>query len=173
MKLNLGCGNLPMVGEDWVNIDMAPGPHVDRVADILHLDYPPESIDEIMLRHVIEHIHPDDWPGALIEWTAMLKVGGKIVIECPDFVKVAAGIVHDIGGLRYTWWRKVTYGPDRRPGQAHLNGFDIPILVGELRAAGYRVTRAREWGDGSDPDNPTFTACGLSAYNIRVEAVKL
>lgn len=173
MKLNLGCGERPMPREDgWVNVDIHPGDNVDVVADILALDYPPESVDEILLRHVVEHIHPDDWPGALVEWTALLKPGGKIIIECPDLLKVCEAFVYDTAGLRWAWWHKVLYGPDRREGMPHLQGFTIPRLVGELRQAGYTVTRARSWGDGSDPEHPTHTAAGIAAYNLRVEAVK-
>lgn len=174
MRLNLGCGERPMPASDgWVNVDIHPAEGVDLVRNILEpLPYAPGSVDEILLCHVIEHIHPDDWPGALVEWTALLKVGGKLVIECPDMLRVCEAFVHDTAGLRWSWWHKVIYGPDRREGQPHLQGFTIPRLVGELRDAGYTVTRARSWGDNSDPDHPTRTACEIPAYNLRVEAVK-
>lgn len=173
MRLNLGCGShiLP-ASEGWVNIDIHPGEGVDRVMSIVALDYPAESVDEIFARHVIEHIHPADWPGTLAEWVRMLKPGGIMVIEAPDLQKVCEGFAHDTGGIRWKWWHKVIYGPDRREGQPHLQGFTIPRLVGELHAVGMLITRARAWGDNSDPNDPTRTAAGLPSYNLRVEAVK-
>lgn len=174
MKLNLGCGeDVRPTSEGWVNIDIHPAEGVDRVMSFLELDYDAESADEILARHVVEHIHPDDWPGALVEWTRILKRGGTITIETPDLQKVCEGFCHDTGGLRWKWWHRVIYGPDRREGQPHLQGFTTSRLVGELTSIGYRVTRARAWGDNSDPNNPLYTCNGLPSYNIRVEAVKL
>ena len=50
MKLHLGCGKRLLDG--CVNIDAIGG---DRQMDIRKLDYPDESVDEILAVHVWEH----------------------------------------------------------------------------------------------------------------------
>ena len=59
MKLNLGCGRSILPG--WVNVDRSPLPGVDYATELdsdrVHLDYPPSSVDEFLLSHVLEHIH--------------------------------------------------------------------------------------------------------------------
>lgn len=56
MKLNLGCGHKKMAG--WVNVDQFPDCNPDIVANLEHFPYPWEdnSVDEILLSHVLEHL---------------------------------------------------------------------------------------------------------------------
>ena len=57
LKLNLGCGRLPIPG--WVNLDSAALPGVDVVADLETgtLPFEDDSVAEIHASHVLEHIH--------------------------------------------------------------------------------------------------------------------
>lgn len=59
-KLNVGCGR--NIRDGWINLDSFPLPGVDLVADLETCDRQPlpladNSIDELLLSHVIEHIH--------------------------------------------------------------------------------------------------------------------
>lgn len=82
MKLNLGCGN--DYREGYVNVDKVAG-----VADVLHdLDrfpYPwdDDSIDEVLMHHVLEHL--TDIEMVLDEIWRILKAGGKLLIWVPHF----------------------------------------------------------------------------------------
>lgn len=58
-RLNLGCGRNHVDG--WINIDHVPLPGVDVVADLnacatTPLPFDENSVDEILMSHVIEHI---------------------------------------------------------------------------------------------------------------------
>ena len=59
VRLHLGCGNDILAG--WVNLDHAPAPGIDVVADlgscrIRPLPFADETVDEILACHVLEHI---------------------------------------------------------------------------------------------------------------------
>ncbi|MEP7182607.1 MAG: methyltransferase domain-containing protein [Betaproteobacteria bacterium] len=59
MRLNLGCGRNILGG--WINVDVYPLPGVDVVADLGRcgeqpLPFAADSVDEMLLSHVIEHI---------------------------------------------------------------------------------------------------------------------
>lgn len=84
MKLNLGCGRNIMEG--WVNIDGVASPGVDLVWNLdeqhmLRLPYEDDSVDELLLSHVIEHLH---YPLPLMqELHRVAKPGAIITIRCP------------------------------------------------------------------------------------------
>lgn len=80
MKVNLGCGHDKREG--WVNIDGRADAHPDIVADLeKKLPLKNDSADEILLRHVLEHVRD---PLALIdECHRVLKKGGKLEVITP------------------------------------------------------------------------------------------
>jgi len=59
MKLNLGCGGHHLEG--WLNVDKFAAAHPDRVMDLEQLPWPmPDDVaDEVLLRHVLEHVGRD------------------------------------------------------------------------------------------------------------------
>lgn len=89
LKLHLGCGERYMEG--YINIDYPPANHsvqtntkVDLYAEITHLSFAPESVDEIRLHHVFEHFDRATALALLIRWHGWLKPGGILMIETPD-----------------------------------------------------------------------------------------
>lgn len=81
VRLNLGCGTNHKPG--WVNVDCQPGPGVDVVYD-LELGAPPwpnESVDDMLLSHVLEHLRQ---PLRVMEklW-AIAKPDCKLTIRVP------------------------------------------------------------------------------------------
>ena len=63
MKLNLGCGN--KIYDGYVNVDKFDVYNVDVIHDLERFPYPfdNDSVEEIILSHVLEHIgkNPDDF----------------------------------------------------------------------------------------------------------------
>ena len=59
MKLNLGCGNKILDG--YLNVDKFDYYNVDKVHDLEKFPYPfdNDTVDEILLSHVLEHIGQD------------------------------------------------------------------------------------------------------------------
>jgi len=88
--LHLGCGQSHFNG--YVNIDFPPSKHTaqttvgaDVFADIVSLNFPDNSVDEIRSHHVFEHFDRQTALALLCKWHKWLKIGGKLVIETPDF----------------------------------------------------------------------------------------
>lgn len=84
MKLHLGCGKTRMDG--WLNVDQVEVPGVtDMCVDLdsgdLALMLDPDSVDESLGLHVIEHLsNPLDFMAAL--WS-VTKPGGTVTFETP------------------------------------------------------------------------------------------
>ena len=85
MKLNLGCGN--KVHEGYVNVDKFDLYNVDIVHDLEKFPYPFEddSVDEILLSHVLEHIgqEPNVFVQILKEFYRISKNQALIKIAVP------------------------------------------------------------------------------------------
>lgn len=88
VRLNLGCGDVPLPG--YVNVDVAPargGREPDVVCDIRDLSrFPDACADEVMAVHVIEHFYYWEVAALLKEWTRVLKPGGRLVLETPNLL---------------------------------------------------------------------------------------
>ena len=84
MKLNLGCGYNKVEG--YINVDSDPLCEPDLVVDLeTTLPWPDNSVDEIVLNHVLEHLGQDTktylkmWQ----EFYRVLKDGALILISVP------------------------------------------------------------------------------------------
>lgn len=82
MRLNLGCGFDK--SPDHTNVDMYAECEPDQVVDLSKYPWPwaDNSADEVVAKHVIEHI-PGDWWPFVQECARVLKPGGQLVITCP------------------------------------------------------------------------------------------
>ena len=85
MKLNLGCGYRRMEG--WVNVDKFEACQPDLVLDLEKTPWPFEddSVDEVMLIHVLEHIgaSTDAFLGFIKELHRVCRHGAQIRIHVP------------------------------------------------------------------------------------------
>lgn len=83
MKLNLGCGEYPLV--DFINIDFQKLPGANIVADITALPFGDNTFDKIYAGHCLEHL--EKWKVALAEWRRVLKPMKEIIIVIPDTIR--------------------------------------------------------------------------------------
>ena len=83
IKLNMGSGGVEFPG--YLSVDLYDGRAILK-ADIAKPMpmFKDNSIEEILLSHVFEHLNPYHVEAALREWHRMLKPGGKLVIEVPN-----------------------------------------------------------------------------------------
>ena len=84
MKLNLACGN--DILEGYENCDLY-NEKAQTKCDVNNLPYKKDSIEEIFASHIIEHADYYEAKEWLKEWYRVLKEGGKLVVETPDFLE--------------------------------------------------------------------------------------
>lgn len=89
LRLHLGCGERRFDG--YVNVDFPPAEHTvqasvaaDIFADILTLDLPAGSVDEVRLHHVFEHFDRPTALALLCRWHRWLRPAGRLTLETPD-----------------------------------------------------------------------------------------
>ena len=88
VKYNLGCGLERIDG--YINCDIVNFPNADVVCPIWDLrckEYKrvePNSVDEIIASHVIEHVNGKLLRRTVEHWYSVLKPGGKLFIYCPN-----------------------------------------------------------------------------------------
>jgi predicted SAM-dependent methyltransferase len=83
LKLNLGCGADIIPG--YINVDQF-SEKADQQYDISKLPHADNSVDEIFSSHVIEHFDFYAGQAVLKEWIRVLKPGGMLIIETPNFL---------------------------------------------------------------------------------------
>lgn len=165
VKLNLGCGIKRE--DDYFNIDLDQASAPDIIANVGNLGFLGDnSVEEIKAYHLIEHLTEREFLDALVEWFRILKIGGTIIIECPDFTElcklwIEADKVNRWHSYQGTWHGLIRhfYGNQRTPLQIHKNGFSRERLLDLLTMHGFVDAQFTD---------PEYQYCPC----IRVEAVK-
>ncbi len=108
------------------------------MADIRHLPFADNEVDEIQGIHCFEHLHRMDAPNALKEWKRVLKPGGELVLEMPCLDSIIQ-MVKD-GELDYRMTLFGLYGDPREPGDfmTHRWGWSKKELIQELEITGFK-----------------------------------
>ncbi len=95
MKLHVGCGD--KYYKEYTNIDLydfdpkdtsRDGARYDIKMDLRNLEFEEDTIDEIMFIHGFEHFTRYEGLSVLERWHKILKPGGFIHLEMPDFGRV-------------------------------------------------------------------------------------
>lgn len=98
IRLHLGCQSEYLDG--YINIDLPSDAQTvetvkaDIYADVRDLVYEPGTVDEVRSHHLLEHFSRAEALVLLARWHKWLKVGGKLVVETPDFEESARKFLH-------------------------------------------------------------------------------
>lgn len=148
LRLHLACGH--DYNEEYINVDLyAPeDAKCDIRFDVQKLPYADNSVDEIKAFHVIEHFHFFEIKEVLNEWYRVLKPGGKLYLETPDFLETCRSFVEGSPTMPIEEWRVLLYGHFFAhpwvPGQTHKFLFTESQLRTNLGWAGFKtVNRVR------------------------------
>ena len=158
VKLNLGSGGRPLKG--WINIDnydyeegdtSRSGSEYDIKMDIRQLDVDDESVDAILMVHVVEHFVRWQFMDLLDMCHAKLKKGGQFIIETPDLDKCiewylrgrdAPHIKTPLGPMNMgktqfygNQWSRLDY-------ETHRYVWTLGEMVGVLQRRGFEIVQA-------------------------------
>ncbi|MEI8033179.1 MAG: methyltransferase domain-containing protein [Chlorobiaceae bacterium] len=170
MKLNLGCGH--DIKEGWVNID---GPREDLCYDDLKadihariedLDYPDNTVDEILMSAVFEHFPRHIAIVQLRKMYKWLKPGGFITILVPDFWGTVKMLRKSKSMKEQQFWFRHLYGPqDTAKFGIHYDAFSVKKLKWIFSIVGfnqYRYKVIRRW--------PNIEFVGIKDNRIKSDA---
>lgn len=134
LRLNLGCGHIPL--DEYVNVDMRELPGVDVVAEVASLPFEPGTVAEIRSAHLLEHFPLEHMRRVVLpHWRLMLRPGGILRATTPD----AEAMLSDFaaGEMSFNDLREVTYGLQEYEGDYHFNMFSRDALTTLLHEAGF------------------------------------
>jgi len=143
IRLNLGCGHLPIEG--YLNVDGRELPGVDIVAEVGDLPFEPGTVAVIHSAHLLEHFPIEELSRRLLPyWFNLLRPGGRLTAVVPD----AETMVQEYAAGRMTFdeLRLVTFGEQEYAGDFHFNMFSQSSLGELLSAAGFVNVEMAEVG---------------------------
>ena len=159
IKLNVGSNQTILEG--FINVDIVPHPNVAVVADAKELPYKDGEVDEILSSHLIEHFDYFDGQKALKEWARVLKPGGILTIECPNFEAFCRKFLELPEQERPNYYVQV-WGYPWEAGQAHKFGYTPNQLVGELYNSGFSQVQ----------QIPSFRYTNIADWNMAFICIK-
>lgn len=141
LKLNLGSGGIEYPG--FLSVDL-----LDRrasiIMDITKLDFPENSVLEMICIHAIEHLSPFVVLDTLKLWNRILKPGGKLTLELPDleslcerYLKANTGQRYGLTNCIYGAVNTRDYGEVSDISSPHLYGWDRQMMFDMLCNAGF------------------------------------
>ena len=134
LRINLGCGDVPLDG--YVNVDRRALPGVDVIAEIDDLPFEAGEVAEISSAHLLEHFPEEQLRRQLLPYFAsLLRPGGRFRATVPD----AEAMMREYsrGEYPYEDLRDVIYGGQDYDGDYHFNMFTPASLTGLLNEAGF------------------------------------
>lgn len=128
---------------DAVTVWSVPGPEVDVVMDLKNLTFRPESITQLYVFHVIDHMFPDENIIALKNWRSLLTVNSTMHLLNDDFEYLARAFVG--GDISIDLFNEM----HNHPCQCTTDN-----LIEMLKLAGFNESEIVKWYSGS-PDGMT------------------
>ncbi len=157
MKLNLGSGAMQgkreafySKDEGWINVDMFDYPGVGVVLDFEESDLPfdDNSVEEVHMVDIIEHITGGRQLPILKEVFRVLQHGGKCTIQTPDLGRVCH-VYSGLDELRTTSAQEVAQifnGTQTGAGTYHKWMYDKKGLVDILTDVGFLIEWCEPFG---------------------------
>lgn len=136
--LYVGAGRDRKARPGWkvLHLDFQEETHPEIVADIRErIPLADGSVDEILCKHVLEHVEIDLVPKALGEFHRVLRKGGTLFVDGPNFEAMARDwLANECDEALHR-----IFGDQTDRGEYHTSGFSPATLSAHLETAGFRV----------------------------------
>jgi SAM-dependent methyltransferase len=137
LKLNIGCGTGKIEG--FINIDIDESLNPDKVYDIRNeLPFQPDTVDQIVMYHTIEHIPKCHWQGIFLDFSRVLKKESEFWISYPEYSVVFDYWKTNYRGLR-EFWEAVIFGRGISPADRHCSVSDTDEMMYYLTRSGFEI----------------------------------
>jgi hypothetical protein len=134
LRINLGCGHIPLDG--YLNIDMRALPGVDIIAEAGNVPFEPGAVKEVHSAHLLEHFPQEELRRRLLPyWLSLLAPGGAFRAIVPDGKAMLAHFA--AGDYPFDEFREVLFGAQDYNGDFHFNMFLPQSLQALLEEAGF------------------------------------
>lgn len=146
LRLDIGPGPYPRDTERFVTVDRynedmkAMGvPDPDINADMGDIPLDDNTVREIWCSHCLEHAPFGKVPLILKEWLRVLKPGGRLIVQVPNFDYVAK---YWLTGPDRQWAEMMVFGQQKYgDGDFHRAAFTPATLDADLKGVGFKVLR--------------------------------
>jgi predicted SAM-dependent methyltransferase len=98
-------------------------------------------VDEIRSVQSLEHLDMKEGPRVLRHWREILRPGGVLHVDVPDFEETARQLLAQPDEPSKEWYYRLVYGSQKNAYAFHKNGFSPARLEWMLRQAGFREVR--------------------------------
>jgi predicted SAM-dependent methyltransferase len=158
LRVNLGCGHIPLPG--YINVDMRALPGVDIVAEAGNLPLEPGTLRELRSAHLLEHFPQEELRRRLLPyWFSLLAPGGRFTAIVPDGEAMVGQLA--AGAYRFDQFREVLFGAQDYAGDFHFNLFEPASIHALLHEAGF-----------TDIDIPVRARRNGACYELEVHATR-
>lgn len=132
MKLDIG-GGTNKCDPSFVSVDIQGS---DVIARMWELPFADGSVEFIWSSHTLEHSGIHYVLKTLKEWFRVLKPGGAMIVQAPDFDYVAN---YWLTGPDRVWAEMIVFGHQAHEGEFHKCAFTATSLRKYLEDAGFEV----------------------------------
>ena len=134
LRLNVGCGHIPLEG--YINIDQRKLPGVDMIADANAIPVEQGEVAELGCSHLVEHFSQPMLERVLLpHWFSLLRPGGKLTTVAPDGAAMLSAV--NAGDMTFEDFREVLFGSQDYDGDFHYNLITPDSFRATLERAGF------------------------------------
>lgn len=151
-------GTRRWLGPDWLHVDIDPTPlrdshggthPVDTVADARRIPLAAGCAELVYSQEAIEHFPWKEVPVVLGEWARLVAPGGRLRIECPDFLAACRQVLEADTLEMDRAIQQIIFGGQSTPHDFHYAGLTPRMLSAEMERLGLEVTDVkRGWQHG-------------------------
>lgn len=156
MKVVIGTRH--WLGSEWTHVDADRTPLVDAngnrkpvdvVCDARNVKLPTGCADLVYSQECLEHFPHGEYRSVLAEWCRLVKPGGEIVIEVPDFLAACRQVLDTDTLEMDRAIQQIIFGGQANKWDFHYVGLTPRVLRDDLEKLGFDVhTILRGWEAG-------------------------
>jgi predicted SAM-dependent methyltransferase len=175
-------GTRTYLGSDWIHIDADSSGlydpidntwhEVDLVCDAMEIPLPDDYADLVFSSECLQNFSWKQYRKALQEWCRILKPGGMIRVEVPDFLAACRQILHTDSLEGDRAMQQIFFAEQLNQYDFHYCGLTHRMLVDDFENLGFEIKDVLEGSDWGwlkvDAEKPILN----KDYLLKIDATK-